>query len=66
MFLQPYFATRKEDKAMEHERITECARELEGVEWYRERIVEIIERIHDETMLKKIYTVSKTLKDLSR
>lgn len=33
-------------------------------ESYREKIVEMIGRIEDETMLKKIYTFAKTIKDI--
>lgn len=35
-----------------------------GVRWYREKIVEMAGQIEDETMLKKIYTFTKTLKNI--
>lgn len=35
-----------------------------GVKWYREKIVEMAGQIEDETMLKKIYTFTKTLKNI--
>lgn len=35
-----------------------------GVKWYREKIVEIVRQINNESALKKIYTVAKTLKDM--
>lgn len=42
------------------ENITEIRKTEHGVEWYRERIVEMLERIRSETVLRKIYTVVKT------
>ena len=58
---------------MENEKFTEQQKYLGGVdkqstfrekEWYREKIFEIVNQIEDESMLKKIYTFSKTLKDI--
>lgn len=38
----------------------------ESRNFYRERSIELINRIESVTMLKKIYTVAKTLKDISK
>lgn len=37
-----------------------------GREWYIKKIVEIISQSRNETMLKKIYTFTKTLNDISK
>lgn len=35
-----------------------------GVNFYKEKIVEIVNQIESESTLKKIYTFAKTLKDI--
>lgn len=35
-----------------------------GVEWYREKIIEIISQVEDKLSLKQIYTVAITLKEM--
>lgn len=42
------------------ENITETRKTKQEIEWYRERIVEMVEGIRSETVLRKIYTVVKT------
>lgn len=37
---------------------------LREKEWYREKIIEIVRQINNESTLKKIYTFAKTLKDI--
>ena len=37
---------------------------MRGKDWYREKIVDMVSQIEDETMLKKIYTFTKTLKGI--
>lgn len=37
---------------------------LREKEWHREKIIEIVRQINNESALKKIYTFAKTLKDI--
>lgn len=39
---------------------------LKGKDWYKKNIVEMVSRIENEIMLKKIYTFAKTLNDISK
>lgn len=35
-------------------------------DWYKEKIIKMVNQIDNETTLKKIYTFSKTLNDISK
>lgn len=35
-------------------------------EWYKEKIIEMVNQIESESALKKIYTFAKTLNDISK